>query len=182
MRKLLHAGVLALSLSVAGCGSASEGGAADLVAADQAHASLTPYATPTESGTPSGSPTESGMPSGRAMVELGDTKIGKVLVGEEGRTLYLFKKDKDGKSSCSDACAMVWPPYLTEGKPEAGNGVKADLLDTIKREDGKTQVTYNHHPLYYYVKDKKAGDTTGNDIESFGAEWYAVTAEGKKVG
>ncbi|MBB4938731.1 putative lipoprotein with Yx(FWY)xxD motif [Streptosporangium album] len=171
MRKLLHAGVLALGLLAAGCGGTGEKGTAGPIAADQVNASLSPYE----------SPGMSEEPTAGAMVELGDTKIGKVLVGEEGRTLYLFKKDKDGKSSCSGDCAVTWPPYITEGKPEAGDGVKADLLGTTKREDGTSQVTYNRHPLYYYVKDKKAGDVTGNDVKDFGAEWYAVTAEGKKA-
>ncbi|WP_326826830.1 hypothetical protein OHA77_19580 [Streptosporangium sp. NBC_01639] len=171
MRKLLHAGVLALGLLAAGCGGAGEKEAAAPIAADQVNASPSPYA----------SPDMSEGPMSGALIELGDTEIGKVLVGEEGRTLYLFKKDKDDTSSCSGDCAAAWPPYITDGEPEAGDGVKADLLGTTKREDGTSQVTYNRHPLYYYVKDENAGDVKGNDVEAFGGEWYAVTADGKKA-
>ena len=66
-------------------------------------------------------------------------------------------------------------------KPRAGNGIKENLLGTTKREDGETQVTYNGHPLYYYIKDQKPGDTTGQNVEGFGAEWYAVNTNGERV-
>ncbi|MGJ6968571.1 COG4315 family predicted lipoprotein [Streptosporangium sp. G11] len=170
MRKLLHAGVLALGVLAAGCGGADDGSTTEPMVADQVKASPT---LP--------EPSDSASPVTRAMVELGETKIGKVLVGEGMRTLYLFKKDKDGKSSCSDACARAWPPYVTDGEPEAGEGVKADLLGTTERDDGTTQVTYNRHPLYYFAKDTEAGDVKGHDVEGFGAKWYAVGADGKRV-
>ncbi|GAA2850434.1 lipoprotein [Streptosporangium fragile] len=170
MRKSLHAGVLALGLLAAGCGGAEEGGTAGSITADQVKASPTSYESPAASPT-----------AGAAKVDLGETKIGKVLVGADGRTLYLFEKDKDGKSACSGDCATAWPPYVTDGKPEAGEGVKEGLLGTTEREDGTKQATYNRHPLYYYAKDTKAGDVLGHDIEGFGAEWYAVNADGKKA-
>ncbi|GAA3413513.1 COG4315 family predicted lipoprotein [Streptosporangium vulgare] len=170
MRKLLHAGVLALGVLTAGCGGADDGSTTEPMVADQVKASPTSPETPTSSS-----------PATRAKVELGETRIGKVLVGEGGRTLYLFKKDKDGKSSCSDACARAWPPYVTDGAPEAGEGVDKKLLGTTERDDGTTQVTYNRHPLYYYAKDTEAGDIKGHDVDGFGGEWYAVGANGKKA-
>ncbi|MBB2908858.1 putative lipoprotein with Yx(FWY)xxD motif [Streptosporangium becharense] len=171
MRKSLHVGVLALGLFAAGCGGEQQPGSTGPVTADRVGASPTSYESPTASPTA----------AAEAMVGLGETSVGKVLVGADGRTLYLFEKDKGGKSACSGDCAAVWPPYVTDGKPEAGEGVKEDLLGTTEREDGTTQVTYNRHPLYYYAKDTKAGDVTGHDVEGFGAEWYAVTADGKKA-
>ncbi|GAA2390260.1 COG4315 family predicted lipoprotein [Nonomuraea africana] len=142
----------------------------------------------TEGATPPTTPapmtpgeTGNGTPAGRAEVKVGDTKLGKILVDAEGRTLYLFEKDKDRKSDCYDACAKAWPPYLTTGKPEAGEGAKADLLSTTTRDDGSKQVVYGKWPLYYYQNDKNPGDTTGHDIEGFGAEWYALTPAGKKA-
>ncbi|WP_329088635.1 MULTISPECIES: COG4315 family predicted lipoprotein [unclassified Streptosporangium] len=176
MRKLLHAGVLALGVLTAGCGGADDGGTTEPMVADQVKASPTSPETPTSPESPTSS-----SPATRAKVDLGETKIGKVLVGEEEHTLYLFKKDKDGKSSCSDACAQAWPPYITDGKPEAGEGVKADLLDTTERDDGTTQVTYNGHPLYYFATDTEPGDIKGHDVEGFGAKWYAVGANGKRA-
>lgn len=109
------------------------------------------------------------------------TKLGKVLVDQKGRTLYLFQKDKGPKSTCSGACASVWPPLTTSGKPKAGSGVMASLLGTSRRADGKTQVTYNGHPLYLYVSDAKPGDTKGENLDQFGAEWYVLSAKGDKV-
>jgi predicted lipoprotein with Yx(FWY)xxD motif len=97
-------------------------------------------------------------------------------------TLYLFEKDKGGKSACDGACASAWPPVLTSGKAMPGQGVKSSLLGTTTRSDGTTQVTYNNWPLYYYVADKAPGDTTGQNIDAFGAEWYVLdAAKGTKL-
>ncbi|TMR11565.1 hypothetical protein ETD86_35325 [Nonomuraea turkmeniaca] len=116
-----------------------------------------------------------------APVAIGDTKIGKILVDGEGRTLYLFERDTEGKSTCYGGCAENWPPYLTDGEPTAEEGTKADLLSTTNRKDGSEQVVYGKWPLYYYHEDKKPGDTFGHDIDEFGAEWYALQADGKKA-
>jgi predicted lipoprotein with Yx(FWY)xxD motif len=104
-----------------------------------------------------------------------------ILVDSKSHTLYLFMKDKSGKSSCTGACAANWPPYLTTAKPRAGVGAKAALLGTAKRSDGKLQVTYNHHPLYRFKFDTKAHSTKGEKIEAFGGEWFAVSSKGAKV-
>ena len=74
-----------------------------------------------------------------------------------------------------------WPPLITSGKPRAGAGVKASRLGTTKRSDGRLQATYNHHPLYTFVKDTKKGQTTGEGLNIFGAEWYALSPTGSKV-
>ena len=117
----------------------------------------------------------------KATVDLAKTDVGDVLTGPSGRTLYLFEKDTSPKSTCSGECANDWPPLMASGKPAAGSGVKASMLGTTKRSDGKEQVTYNGHPLYYYEGDKKAGQTAGQGIDAFGAEWYVVGANGSKV-
>jgi len=109
------------------------------------------------------------------------SSLGTILVDGKSHTLYLFMKDKSGKSSCTGACAANWPPYLTTARPRAGTGAKAALLGTAKRSDGKLQVTYNHHPLYRFKFDTKAHSTKGEKIEAFGGEWYAVSAKGAKV-
>ena len=118
---------------------------------------------------------------GHAKVQVTTTPLGKVLVDTRGHTLYLFEADKGGRSSCYGQCAALWPPYLTASKPAAGPGAKKPLLGTTKRKDGKLQVTYNHHPLYFFASDKKAGQTTGEGIDHFGGEWYVVSAAGKKI-
>ncbi|MEV4296598.1 COG4315 family predicted lipoprotein [Microbispora rosea] len=188
MRKLLYAGAVAISLLAAGCGGAGDEGASR-VANDQLNESQTPEpsentseTTPSATGY-SASPTSpvQASPTGPARIDAAPTSLGSVLVGVDGRTVYLFTKDKGGASACTQACAAAWPPVLTAGAPQAGTGVHANLLGTLHREDGTTQVTYNKHPLYYYAKDQKAGDVLGEDVKDFGGEWYAVTPEGKKA-
>ena len=48
-------------------------------------------------------------------VTLHKTKIGNVLATSSGRTLYLFMKDKNGKSACYGQCATYWPPLMKKG-------------------------------------------------------------------
>src|SRR5204862_5774652 len=107
--------------------------------------------------------------------------LGTILVDSKGKSLYLFQKDKRDKSNCSGACATNWPPYMTTGKPKAGPGARAAMPGTIKRAGGKLQVTYNHHPLYHFKYDTKAGQTKGENVDAFGAEWYVVSPKGVKV-
>jgi predicted lipoprotein with Yx(FWY)xxD motif len=114
-------------------------------------------------------------------VSVAGSDLGRILVNGRGRTLYLFEKDKHGKSACSGQCAGFWPPLLTSGKPLATAGARASLLGTTRRADGRLQVTYNHHPLYTFVKDTGKGQTNGEAIETFGAEWYALSPAGSKV-
>ena len=119
--------------------------------------------------------------SGRATVKTRHGSLGTFLVGTNGRTLYLFEKDKTKKSTCSGACATAWPPLLTTGRPKAAAAAKASLLGTTKRSDGTTQVTYKGHPVYYFYLDKKAGDTKGEGVDGFGAEWYVLSPTGAKI-
>ncbi|MCW2945414.1 MAG: hypothetical protein JWR24_2131 [Actinoallomurus sp.] len=114
-------------------------------------------------------------------VAVRDSKVGKILVDGHGRTLYLFEADKGIKSTCYRACAKAWPPLTTTGKPEAGSGVSPALLGTTARTDHTTEVTYNGHPLYFFVSDAKPGDTTGQAIDSFGAKWYVLNPKGNKI-
>ena len=107
--------------------------------------------------------------------------LGKFLTDSEGVSLYLFEADSKATSTCYDACAQAWPPFLTDGTPVADDQLDAGKLSTTERKDGSTQVTYNGWPLYYFAKDQAAGDTQGQDVEGFGAEWYLVSPEGEKV-
>ncbi len=107
--------------------------------------------------------------------------LGRVLVDSGGFTLYDFHKDKGGNSACYGSCAEVWPPLMSAGKPEAGEGAIAGKLGTTKRKDGTMQVTYAGHPLYTYTADAKPGEAKGNDIDSFGGEWYALEASGEEA-
>jgi predicted lipoprotein with Yx(FWY)xxD motif len=116
-----------------------------------------------------------------SQVKTRKVSLGTILVDSKGKTLYMFAKDKNDKSSCSGACATFWPPYTTSGTPKAGPGAKQSLLGTTKRSNGKLQVTYNRHPLYSFKLDTKAGLTKGENQNAFGGHWYAVSPKGAKV-
>jgi predicted lipoprotein with Yx(FWY)xxD motif len=110
------------------------------------------------------------------------SRLGTIIVDGRGRTLYLFEKDRRRHSACSGACAAYWPPLLTNGRPAAAGSAKQRLLGTLRRSDGRKQVTYNGHPLYRFVQDTKAGQTKGQDTHFFGGGWYVLSPSGKKVG
>jgi predicted lipoprotein with Yx(FWY)xxD motif len=115
------------------------------------------------------------------MVKLANSPVGRILVDSKGITLYDFPPDKGTTSVCYGACAALWPPLTTHGKPIAGPGVRASLLGTTKRSDGKLEVTYGGHPLYYFVSDRKPGQTTGQGINQFGGPWWVISAAGKEI-
>src|SRR4029453_11752887 len=106
---------------------------------------------------------------------------GRILVDSHGRTLYLSTHDKRRASSCYGTCARNWPPFTTHGKPRAISGARSALLGTTRRKDGRIQVTYHAHPLYYFAGDKRAGQTRGEGLSAFGGRWYAVSAAGNAV-
>jgi predicted lipoprotein with Yx(FWY)xxD motif len=120
----------------------------------------------------------SGAKSGTQVGVAKDTPLGSILVDAQGKTLYLYTKDTPNTSNCYDKCAEAWPPLYTESGPAAGNGVNNSLLGTTQRKDGKSQVTYNGWPLYYYVKDQKPGDTTGQNV---GGVWFVLSPKGEKM-
>jgi predicted lipoprotein with Yx(FWY)xxD motif len=91
-----------------------------------------------------------------AVVKLGQSSLGQILVNSHGRTLYLWAHDKHHKSTCYGACAVYWPPLTTKGKPRAIGGARMALVGTTRRGDGRTQVTYHGHPLYRFSGDTKA--------------------------
>jgi predicted lipoprotein with Yx(FWY)xxD motif len=109
------------------------------------------------------------------------TSLGRTLADARGRTLYLFEKDKSGKSTCVGMCATFWPPLIATGKPVAASGTRSSMLGTTKRADGRLQVTYNHHPLYTFAKDTKKGQTNGEGVIAFGGQWFAVSPAGARI-
>jgi predicted lipoprotein with Yx(FWY)xxD motif len=116
-----------------------------------------------------------------ATVGLSNTAIGQILVNSRGLTVYLFKADQGTKSACTGACAAAWPPLLATSTPTAGSGINGSLLGTTTRPEGKTQVTYNGHPLYLFAQDLKAGETNGQGVSAFGASWFALNSAGNQV-
>jgi predicted lipoprotein with Yx(FWY)xxD motif len=116
-----------------------------------------------------------------ATVRVANSRLGRILVDSTGRTLYLFEADVGTKSACFGACATAWPPLRTGGKPVVRGGARAALVGTTKRSDGARQVTYNAHPLYVFIKDRKPGDVTGQGVTAFGGAWSAVSPAGNQI-
>ena len=88
-----------------------------------------------------------------------ETDMGVVLAGENGMTLYTFTKDTEGVSNCYDKCAVNWPPLLVEGDTMADGD-----FTIVERKDGTKQWAKNGMPLYFWIKDGKKGDTTGEGV------------------
>jgi predicted lipoprotein with Yx(FWY)xxD motif len=116
-----------------------------------------------------------------ASVKVAPSSLGRILVDSHGKTLYLWAHDKGRKSTCNGQCAKYWPPLVTRGRPKAGAGALSSLIGASRRSDGRTQVTYHGHPLYYYVGDKRAGDVKGEGLTGFGGRWDPVSAGGSAV-
>jgi hypothetical protein len=95
--------------------------------------------------------------------------------------VYLWAKDSGGMSSCSGACASAWPPVTSSSAVTASGGAKSSDLGTITRSDGTKQVTYDGHPLYYYVGDSGPGMSSGQGSDQFGAKWWLVAPTGSDV-
>jgi predicted lipoprotein with Yx(FWY)xxD motif len=119
--------------------------------------------------------------AGGVRVNVAMSQLGRILVDSKGITLYDFPPDKGTTSVCYGACAALWPPLISHGKPVPGRSVHASLLGTTKRKDGKLQVTYGGHPLYYFVTDRKPGQTTGQGINQFGGPWWAISPAGTEI-
>jgi predicted lipoprotein with Yx(FWY)xxD motif len=162
-------GLVGALLIVAAC--SSSGGAT----AAPTTASAAPSVAP--SAAPSASASASAAAAGEVYeVKVATGAVGSFIVGEDGKTLYMFTPDAPNKSNCADACATTWPPFTVEDDDtlKAGDGVTGTLT-TFARADGKKQVAINGVPLYYYADDKAAGDTNG---QGKGGKWFVVPPAG----
>jgi predicted lipoprotein with Yx(FWY)xxD motif len=106
---------------------------------------------------------------------------GAFLTTASGRAVYLWAKDGMNMSDCSGACAAAWPPVPATGTLTVAGSAKASDLGTITRSDGTKQVTYDGHPLYYFVGDSAAGQTNGQGSDNFGAKWWLVAPSGAEI-
>lgn len=116
--------------------------------------------------------TDSGESTSVVLKVVNDTKLGDYLVAANGMTLYRFTKDAANKSNCYDQCAANWPPYTVSGNEElkAGDGITG-AITTIARKDGTKQLTYKGAPLYFWVKDTKPGEISGQNVNGV---WFVV--------
>jgi len=90
--------------------------------------------------------------------------VGSYLTDAKGMTLYQFKNDHHGMSACEGPCIDNWPPFFQD-LGEAVDGLAITDFGTIPRADGKKQIGYKGMPLYYFIKDKKPGDTAGQGVK-----------------
>ncbi len=170
-RWVLAVPLAAVALAAAACSSGSSSAAAPS-ATPSATSSAPSSATPSSTGTSA---------AAGATIQTAHTSLGTVLTDGKGITVYLFEADTGTKSTCYGACTGAWPPVLSTGAPVAGSGATASLLGTTKRTDGKTQVTYAGHPLYYFTGSTKPGDVSGQGVNGFGAKWDAVRPSGAQA-
>jgi predicted lipoprotein with Yx(FWY)xxD motif len=109
------------------------------------------------------------------------TRYGPILFDGKDRVLYGFTRDKrGGKSTCYGGCATAWPVYFAKGKITAMRGVKQSLIGTVRRRDGRRQVTYNGWPLYYYAHEGPR-EVKCQNIDNYGGLWLVVKPNGRLV-
>ena len=101
-----------------------------------------------------------------------------MLFDENKQAIYVFERDSRNKTVCYDECADAWPPVFTEGAPQAGEGVNASRLGTMKRRDGSEQVTYDGQPLYFYAHEDP-GVVLCHNVDLNGGLWWVVGADGE---
>jgi predicted lipoprotein with Yx(FWY)xxD motif len=184
VNKSLMLGMSASALVLlAGCGSSKKSTTEGSANAGATSAATTTAASGSAYGhTPAATTTSASTGSSGIMVTSKHAKLGAILAaGPKKLTVYLFEGDKGAASACSGACASAWPPVTTSGAASAAGAAQSADLSTITRPDGTKQVTYKGHPLYYFAKDRDAGDAYGQGVKAFGASWYVLAPSGKKV-
>ncbi len=167
----------ATALLAAGCGSSKSSSS---TSAASAYPSESEKSTSTAAATTPATTAAAG--GGVTVIVKHASKLGTILAaGSKKLTVYMFEGDKGTSSSCTGACASVWPPVTSTGAATAAGSAKSADLGTITRSDGTTQVTYKGHPLYFFAKDKDSGDAYGQGVKGFGADWYVLSPSGSKV-
>jgi predicted lipoprotein with Yx(FWY)xxD motif len=89
-----------------------------------------------------------------------------IVTGNNGMTLYVFDQDVagSGKSTCNGPCAENWPPLIASDFAKSSEGGSSDLT-LVTRDNGKQQWALKGKPLYYWFKDQKPGDKTGDGVK-----------------
>jgi predicted lipoprotein with Yx(FWY)xxD motif len=114
-----------------------------------------------------------------AILKTGTIGAGTVLVGVDGKTLYLLDRDNNATtSSCTGPCATIWPALTATAKPVGATGIDKSKLTVALQADGRNQVVYAGHLLYFFSGDTVPGDAKGLGIPG----WHAVSPEGAPVG
>jgi predicted lipoprotein with Yx(FWY)xxD motif len=174
MTKLTLLALTAATLVAAGCGDNSNDDASSAMKSDTAMKSDATMKADDKMQA------DTAMKTNGTVVKVVSSDYGPVVADRKGEAFYLFDKENSKKSECYGDCATAWPPLLTKGAPRAGKGAKQKLLGTTKRRNGKLQVTYAGHPLYYY-KDDTPGNILCQNVDEFGGLWLVVKPNGKPV-
>ena len=160
---------IAAALALAACGDDDAPSASDQRAADRPD--------PQPAAEPAAQPAAKVRKGTR--IHVGDSQFGTMLFGPRDQAIYLFERDSKGKTVCYGQCARAWPPVLTKGKPRAAKGVRKSLLGTVRRRNGKRQVTYAGKPLYYYAHEGP-GQVLCHNVNLNGGFWWVVAPNGKR--
>jgi len=170
-RLLLLVGPIGVALAITACGSSGRQTPAPAHPRTHSAASTAPRdPRPTHAAA---------RPTGRAII-VRTSQYGPILADQTRRTIYLFTHDRSAISTCYEACAAAWPPVLTRGAPRRAGGL-AGALGTTHRHDGSLQVTYDGHPLYYYVGDTTPGEILCQNVDEFGGTWLVLSPRGEPV-
>jgi predicted lipoprotein with Yx(FWY)xxD motif len=166
----LSAAAIAAALAVSACGSS--GSSATTSSLTLGHAPLNKASRDTR-------PRAAPRPTG-PVIKVRSSQYGRILADRGDRTIYLFTRDRSAASTCSGACAAVWPPVLTRGVPGRAGRLPGALATTLRR-DGARQVTHDGHPLYYYTGDVSPGQILCQNVNEFGGTWLVVSPSGQPV-
>lgn len=192
MRWIALVGVVAVAVFVTACGSDDSSGETAAAQTDSAATSDDEATNKEEAARDDGDATDedgdamkgeagSAMKAeGPATVKVIDSDFGKVIADSHGEAYYLFDKEKSPESECFDECAEAWPPAVTAGEPKAGSGADQALIGTTERPNGEVQITYDGHPLYYYMGDSP-GTIRCQNVDEFGGLWLVVQPDGEPV-
>ncbi len=112
-------------------------------------------------------------------ITIGDSEFGDMLFDANDQAIYIFENDPKGETACYGECAAAWPPVYTDGKPKAGAGVREALLGTVKRRNGRLQVTYAGKPLYFYAHEGP-GQVLCHNVNLNGGLWWVVGPDGRR--
>jgi predicted lipoprotein with Yx(FWY)xxD motif len=164
--------IAAVAVAVAGCGdddSDTAGSPGDSAAKNDAPAAKEDMAAAKKD--------DSASKQSGPMITLRDSNFGPMLFDAKHQAIYVFERDSRNKTVCYGECAEAWPPVFSEGPPRVGKGVRASLLGTIKRRDGRAQVTYAGKPLYFYAHEDP-GVVLCHNVNLNGGFWWAIGADG----
>ena len=158
------------AVALAGCGDDESGSAGG----DATGSSGRPATTEREDA-----PREQRSTPRGTTITLRSSDFGRMLFNARRQAIYVFENDRRNRSNCYGECARDWPPVFTKGAPRAARGVDASLLGTIRRRDGRRQVTYAGRPLYYYANEGP-GQVLCHNVDLNGGFWWAVGRDGRR--